>query len=76
MVTTKATVRRIPQVIPLGRVGGKNILSQRPGNTPFKIKKFLPQSKFGEVKKNGRVLKRMNVRRKSYYFSGKRRLQF
>ena len=33
----------------------------------IKIKKLLPQAKQVQVKKNGQVIRRMTVRRKSYY---------
>ena len=42
-------------------------------NAMFKTKTLLPQSKQVEAQKNGQVLRRMNVRRKSYYFSGSKR---
>ena len=50
----------------------KNIMNIR--NSMFKIKILLPQTLQVEVKKNGQVLRRMNIRRKSHYFSGNRRL--
>ena len=42
----------------------------------FKIKTILPQHKQIKLKKNGQVVRRMTVRRKSHYFSGNRRLTF
>ena len=42
---------------------------------PFKIKQTLPaQQTVNIITKNGQVLKTINVRRKSEYFSGKNRL--
>ena len=43
---------------------------------PFKIKEILPQQKTVNIKKNGQIVKTMNVRRKSRYFSGRNRLIF
>ena len=43
---------------------------------PFKIKEILPQQKIIDIKKNGQIIKTINVRRKSRYFSGKNRLIF
>lgn len=42
----------------------------------FKIKIVLQQTLQIDVKKNGQVVPRMNVRRKALYFSGNRRLRF
>ena len=42
----------------------------------FKIKALLPQHKQVELEKNGQVVRRMTVRRKSHYVSGNRRLRF
>ena len=78
MARTKLTVRRTlgPMFVtaPGHRIGNKNIINRR--NNRFKIKKLLPQTKQMQVKKNGQVLRTMNVRRKAIYFSGKRRLRF
>lgn len=41
---------------------------------PFKVKEMLPEQKSVEIKKNGQVIKTINVRRKSRYFSGRNRL--
>ena len=78
MTRTKATVRRLRTFLPAPgqRTGNKDILNRRLRNAPFKIKKLLPQTKQAEVKNNGQVVRRMNVRQKSYYFSENRRLQF
>ena len=43
---------------------------------PFKIKEILPQKKTINIKKNGQIIKAINVRRKSRYFSGRNRLIF
>ena len=53
MARTKATVRRLPQVVvnPPGRIGNKNILNRRPINILFKTKKLLSESKVVKVKK-------------------------
>ena len=74
---TKAMVRRLRQPMfvtaPGQRMGSKNIMNRR--NSIFKIKTLLPQRLQVEVKKNGQVLKRMDVKRKSHYFSGNKRLR-
>ena len=36
----------------------------------FKIKKLLPERKIVQIKKDGQVVKTINVHRKSYYFNG------
>ena len=38
---------------------------------PFKIKLTLPSQKVVNIKKNGRIVKTINVRRKSKSFSGR-----
>ena len=43
---------------------------------PFKIKEILPEQKTVEIRKNGQIIKTINVRRKSRYFSGRNRLIF
>ena len=68
MATTKAAVRRVirsPVFVPAPghRIGNKNIMNRR--NPAFKIKKLLPETKIIQIKKNGRVLRSMNVRRKT-----------
>ena len=79
MARTKAAVRRVnsgPVFVPAPdhRIGNKNIMNRK--NPNFKIKKLLPETKRVQVKKNGQVLRPMNVRRKTTYFSGRRRLRF
>ena len=77
MVRTKVTVRRIPDKIRklpawmVSREYGKKITIY-----PFKIKQTLPAQNTVNITKNGQVLKTINVRRKSKYFSGKNRLIF
>ena len=44
--------------------------------SPFKIKETLPEQWTVNIKKNGKVIKTINVRRKSKYFTGKNRLIF
>ena len=65
MARTKATVRKILQAL-VQRNGNKNILNKRVRSITYKIKNVLPQSRVEEVKQNSRVVRRMNVRRKSY----------
>ena len=69
MARTKDTIRRLRQptfVAPPGqRIGNKNILNRR--QSRFKIKKLLPQTLQVEVKKNGHIARKMNVRRKLLY---------
>ena len=79
MARTKATVITANNGPVFGpapghRIGNKNIMNRR--NNQFKIKKLLPETKRIQVKKNGQVLRTMNVRKKAIYFSGKRRLTF
>lgn len=40
---------------------------------PLKIKVTLPEQKTVDIKKNGQIVKRINVRRKAKYFSGRNR---
>ena len=42
----------------------------------FKIKKLLPQRKTVHIKKNGQVVKTINLHRKSYYFNGNKGKQY
>ena len=78
MASTKATVRKLNQptfvAAPGQRIGNNNIMDRR--NSMFKIKTLLPQALRVEVKKNGQVVRRVNVRRKSHYFTGNRKRQF
>ena len=77
MVRTKVTVRRIPDKIrklPAWMVNRE--YGKKRTIYPFKIKQTLPAQKTVNITKNGQVLKTINVRRKSKYFSGKNRLIF
>ena len=57
MARTKATVRRFPAVIRSD--------FQRRTFRPFKIKEILPEQKTVDIKKNGQIIKTINVRKKS-----------
>ena len=69
MVRTKAIVKRLPVAIARSDFRRRAI-------RPFKIKEILPQQKTVTIKKNGPIIKTINVRRKSRYFSGRNRLIF
>ena len=43
---------------------------------PFKINLTLPSQKTVNIKKNGQIVKTINVRRKSKYFSGRSAMVF
>ena len=43
---------------------------------PFRIKEILPQQKAINIRKNGQIIKTINVGRKSWYFSGRNRIIF
>ena len=43
---------------------------------PFKVKETLPEQKSPNIKKNEQIIKTINVRRKSRYFSGRNKLIF
>ena len=64
MVRTKVTVRRMPNAVTgIARgLRGRRIY-------PYKIKLTLPEQKTVSIKKNGQIIKTINVRRKSKYFS-------
>ena len=74
MVRTKATVRRLPvktRRLPpwlVNREYGK----RKKTIYPFKIKETLPEQRTVNITKNGQVVKTINVRRKSKYFTGNR----
>ena len=61
MTSTKAILRRLPTFVaaPGQRIGNKNIRGQ--GYTTFKLNK--PQTKAIEVKKDSRLVRKMNIRR-------------
>ena len=65
MARTKLTVRRIRRLLPwlLNRRQKRKI------KRPFKIKTALSEQKRVNIKKNGNVVKTINVRRKTTYFS-------
>ena len=58
------------KVKPRSKIGTK-----RTRNRAIKIKKLLPQAKIVEVKKNGYVLRKMTVRRRTY-FPGRRKVTY
>ena len=68
MARTKATVIRLPVVV-------RNDFQQKTIK-PFKIKEILPEQKTVDIKKNGKIMKTINVRRISKYFSCRNRLIF
>ena len=69
MARTKATVRHFPASVRRNQ--------QRPrAIRPLKIKEILPQHKTITIKKNGKVIKTIDVTRKSRCFSGRNRLIF
>ena len=45
-------------------------IANRTKKPRFKIKKLLPERKIVQIKKDGQVVKTINVHRKSYYFNG------
>ena len=55
------------------RMGVKNMENRRARNRRYKIKKILTQPKNVEVKQNGRVVRRMVVRRITIYPGSRRR---
>ena len=67
MARTKETMRRLPLV--------ESGFTRR-AIKPFKIKEILPQQKTVNIKKNGQIIKTINMRRKSRYFPGRKRLIF
>ena len=52
------------------RVNGPTIKFKRGTVYPFKIKQILPAQKTVNITKNEQVIKTINVRRKSKYFTG------
>ena len=57
-------------------MGQKNNDRVRIRNRRYKIKRFLAQPKNIDVKQNGRVVRRMVVRRKTIYPSNRRRREY
>ena len=74
MSRTHYRPRRRP-LVPAG-MGQKNNNRIRVRNRRFKIKRFMLQSKDIEVKHNGRVVRRMVVRRQTIYPSTRRRQEY
>ena len=75
MVRTNVTVRRIPdkmRKLPAWMVNRE--YGRKRTIYPFKIKQTLPAQKTVNITKDGQVIKTINVRGKSKYFSGKNRL--
>ena len=68
MARTKATVRHLTPP------AGSDF--QRRTIYPFKIKELLLPQKTFDIKKNGQIIKTINVRRKLEYFTGRNRLIF
>ena len=66
MTRTKLTVRRWPADITRMARGqrGRRIY-------PFKVKLPLPEKKTVNIKKNGQIIKTINIRRKSKYSSAR-----
>ena len=79
LVNTNSQTGSKPSFVPANRprsgVGVKNIERIRVRNRAMKIKKLLPQPKNVEVKKNGVVLRRMVIRRRSH-FPGRRKVTY
>ena len=57
-------------------MGQKNNDRVRIRNRRYKIKRFLAQPRNIDVKKNGRVVRRIIVRRKTIYPSARRRREY
>ena len=64
---------RLRKPMRLPRMGVKNIENRRIRNRRYKIKRILAQPKNVEVKHNGRVVRRMVVRRSTIYPGSKRK---
>ena len=82
MVRTKVTVRRLPnkmRKLPawmVNREYGRKLKKKKKKIYSFKIKQTLPAQNTVNIIKNEQILKTINVRRKSKYFSGKNCLIF
>ena len=59
---------------PSGGIGVKDMDGFRKRNKNLKIKKLLPQSRVVTVKKNGVALRKMTVRRRSYFLGRRRKV--
>ena len=76
MARTKATVRRLPVKTTTYWLVNIECATRKRIVYPFKIKVTLPEQRTVNIKKDGQVVKTINVRRKSRYFTGKNRLIF
>ena len=77
MARTKRAVRRLPvktRRLPTWLVNRE--YGKKRAIYPFKIKQTLPEQKTANIKKNGEVIKTINVKRKSKYFTSRNRLIF
>ena len=77
MARTKATVRTLPvktHRLPAWLVN--RVWYKKKTFYPFKIKETLPEQRTVNITKNRQLIKTINVRRKSKYFTGKNRLIF
>ena len=78
MTRTKAIVRRLPVKtlrLPAWLVN-REYGTRKRTVYPFKIKETLPEQRTVNITKDGQIIKTINVRRKSRYFTGKNRLIF
>ena len=64
---------RLRKPMRLPRMGVKNIENRRIRNRRYKTKRILAQPKNVEVKHNGRVVRRMVVRRSTIYPGSRRK---
>ena len=77
MTRTNATVRRLPVEtlrLPGWFVSGEYGKKKR--ICPIKIKEILPEQKAVNITKDRKIMKKINIRRKSRYFNGRNRLIF
>ena len=51
-------------------------MNRRLRNALYNIKKLLPEYKRVDVKKNGQIVRSINLRKKAINFTGKRRMVF
>ena len=78
MARIKATVRRLPAKtyrLPAWLVN-REYSTRKKKVYLFKIKETLPEQRTVNITKDGQIVKSINVRRKSRYFTGKNRLIF
>lgn len=77
MARTKRAVRRLPvKTRRLPAWLANREYGKKRAIYPFKIKQTLPEQKTANIKKNGEVIKTINVKRKSKYFTSRNRLIF